>query len=86
MDVTSDHLEDWTPDEIASGRRWVQTWRKAGMALEVLRRRELQELDTFTALSHLMTTADYTSPPFAPRPWSGLVEQQRWFRKAAGRA
>lgn len=86
MDATAGHLEDWTPDEIACGRRWVDTWRKAGKALAVLRKRELQELDTFTALSHLLATADYTQPPFAPRPWSGLVEQQRWFRKAAGRA
>ena len=37
------------------------------------------------AVALLCGEADYTVPPRAPRPASGLVEQQRWFMKAAGR-
>jgi len=76
-------LSDWTPEQIALGKRWVQTWKLAGADLERIRRRELRELDNFRAIALLCGQADYTSPPWAPRPHSGLVEQQRWFMKAA---
>ena len=78
-------LAGWTEEEIALGRRWVETWEKAGKELERIRRRELRELDVRKAIALLCGPADYTCPPRAPKPWSGLVEQQRWFMKAAGR-
>ena len=61
-------------------KRWVDTWELAGSDLERIRRDELRRLDTFQAISLLCGPADYTRPPFAPRPWSGLVEQQLWFK------
>jgi hypothetical protein len=57
----------------------------AGTELERIRREELRNLDTYRAIELLCGNADYTTPPRAPRPTSGLVEQQRWFMKAAGR-
>jgi hypothetical protein len=74
-------LADWTDEQIALGRRWVQAWRDAAPRLEALRRRELRELDTFKAIALLCGSADYRVPPRAPRPTSGLVEQQRLFRQ-----
>lgn len=79
-------LESWTPEEIALGKRWVETWRLASIDLERIRRKELRELDTYKAIELLCGSADYTCPPRAPKPFSGLVELQRWFMKAAGRA
>jgi hypothetical protein len=76
-------LADWTPEQIALGKRWVETWRLAGADLERIRRKEIRELDTYKALLLLCGSADYTRPPYAPEPWSGLVEQQSWFMKAA---
>jgi len=78
-------LENWTPQEIANGRRWVETWKFAGAELERIRRRELRERDAYHAILLLCGDADYTVPPRAPRPTSGLVEQQRLFMKAARR-
>ncbi|HWO00285.1 MAG TPA: hypothetical protein VNS63_13560 [Blastocatellia bacterium] len=78
-------LASWTLDEIAVGRRWVETWKLASKDLERIRRKELRELDAYRAIAMLCGPADYTRPPRAPKPYSGLVEQQRWFTKAAGR-
>lgn len=81
----SSALADWTPEQIALGKKWVETWQLAGEGLESIRRQEIRELNTYKTISLLCGTADYTQPPCAPKPWSGLVEQQRWFKKAAGR-
>ncbi|MGA2031527.1 MAG: hypothetical protein ABSG68_04670 [Thermoguttaceae bacterium] len=78
-------LKNWTPEEVALGRRWVQAWQKAGPDMERLRRAELRQMDAQRAIALLCGEADYRLPPRAPRPTSGLVEQQQWFKKAAGR-
>ena len=74
-------LDTWSPEEVALGRRWVETWREAAPRLEAIRRRELRQLDAFTAISWLCGPADYREAPRAPRPTSGLIEQQRLFAK-----
>lgn len=71
-------LAGWTPEEIAVGRRWVETWKHAGEALEHIRLRELRELDPYQAIAMLCGLG---TPTESPRPDSGLVEQQRWFMK-----
>jgi hypothetical protein len=78
-------LADLTPEQIALGKRWVETWRLAAVELERIKRKEIRELDTYKTISLLCGTKDYTMPPYAPKPWSGLIEQQRWFKKLAGR-
>jgi hypothetical protein len=85
MSSEASSLSGWTPEQVALGRRWVQTWRKAAPELERIRREELRHLDTQRAIALLCGPADYTVPPRAPRPTSGLVEQQYWFQKAAAR-
>lgn len=37
-----DLLASWTPDQIAQGRLWVETWRAAGADMERVRRAELR--------------------------------------------
>ncbi len=76
---------DRSPDQIALARRWVKTWQQAGPRLERVRKEELRRLDPQRAIALLCGEADYTVPPRAPRPMSGLVEQQRWFMKMASR-
>jgi len=85
MSNESSALTNWTPEEVALGKRWVETWRLAGADLERIHRKELRELDTYRAIELLCGSADYTLPPRAPKPTSGLVEQQRWFMRAPGR-
>ena len=83
MSWDSSSLADWTPEQIAQGKRWVQAWKEAGEFMEQLRRDELRRLDVRQAIALLCGPADYRTPPRAPKPTSGLIEQQRWFMKAA---
>lgn len=85
MNNESSALASWSPEQIALGKRWVETWRLAGVDLARIHRKELRELDTYRAIELLCGPADYTRPPRAPKPYSGLVDQQRWFMKASGR-
>jgi len=63
----------------------VQAWREAGPVLEQLRRDELRQFDAQRAIALLCGPADYRIAPRAPKPSSGLVEQQHWFMKAMPR-
>jgi hypothetical protein len=58
----------------------VAAWKRAAPELERMRREELRSLDGYKAISMLMGPADYTVEPRAPKPTSGLIEQQRLFQ------
>jgi len=64
-------------------RRWVETWRRAGVELEALRRSELARIDTREAVRQLFVGDCPALPP--PLPTSGLVEQQAWFARLRNR-
>ena len=85
MTTKPSSLSSWTPEQIRQGEQWVIAWKAAGEVMEQLRREELRRLDAGRAISLLCGPADYRTPPRAPKPFSGLVEQQRWFMKAVGR-
>jgi len=74
-------LASWSPEQVAQGRRWVKTWQDAAPRLEAIRRRELRQIDAFTAISWLCGSANYFEAPRAPKPTSGLIEQQRLFKQ-----
>jgi hypothetical protein len=59
----------------------VKTWQEAAPRLERIRRQELKAVDAYTAIAMLCGPADYHAPPRAPKPTSGLIEQQRHFRR-----
>ena len=63
--------------------RWVATWRDAGPALDEQSRRELEQLDTATALRQLAAAFDFALAHATPSDTSGLVEQQRYFQRLA---
>jgi hypothetical protein len=75
-------LASWSAEEIANAKKWVETWKLAGEDLERIHRQELRQLDTYRTIELLCGTADYSQPPRAPKPWSGLVEQQAIFMRA----
>ena len=70
-----------TQEERAQLKRHVDTWRGAAVALEEIRVRELQALDTRRAIHDLYGSS--WMPPRDPEreATSGLVEQQAWFAK-----
>lgn len=79
MEQKPSALSNWTPEQIAQAREWVETWRITGQELERIAREELQRLDTYRAIELLYCDADFTQPPWAPLPTSGLIEMQRLF-------
>ena len=85
MDSQPSALASWSPEEVALGRRWVKAWQDAAPQLERIRRQELRQLDPYQAIALLCGIANYRDPPRAPKPTSGLIEQQRLFRKLARR-
>lgn len=85
MHTESSGLTGWNPEQVAQGKRWVMAWQKAGEAMEKIRREELRSMQADEAIALLYGPANYRVAPRAPRPTSGLIEQQRWFMKAAGR-
>lgn len=74
-------LETWSPEDVALARRWVRTWQEAAPRLEEIRRRELRQLDAYSAIALLCGPADYRTGSRAPGPSSGLIEQQRLFAR-----
>jgi hypothetical protein len=60
---------------------FVDQWRRLGPELEKIRKRELQDISTPQALQNLSGAFEDCRRRFKPRPTSGLVQQQAWFRK-----
>ena len=71
-------------DERESMRRWVETWKEAGPALEAIRRREIREADNLQVLALLEEGFNHALRTLPARESSGLVEMQSWFRKLRG--
>lgn len=61
--------------------QWVNAWRTAGPELERQREADVRMIDTQTALAGLSDCFELARRQLSPRPDSGLVEQQRLFRK-----
>lgn len=67
-------------------KRWAQTWRSAGQALEALRRRELREMTDEQAKVAALDLLNMPMPEGLPaRRGSGLVDQQRLFSRLLAR-
>ena len=81
MESRPSALKNWSPEQVAQGRRWVKTWQEAAPRLEAIRRQELRQMDPYTAISWLCGPASYCEAPRATKPTSGLIEQQRLFSK-----
>jgi hypothetical protein len=68
-------------DEREAMRRWVETWKEAGPALEAIRRKEIEKINVLESLAALEDAFDYAARTLPPRESSGLVEMQQWFAK-----
>jgi len=62
-------------------RQWVETWRRAGLELEEIRRREIESADTREAVRQIFGSSESFFRNFEAPTTSGLVEQQAWFAK-----
>ncbi len=72
-------MQKQNSDETA--QRWMAAWRSAGPELERIRREEIRHADTPAAIESLQGAFLMAVRDCGLRPGSGLVEQQRWFRR-----
>ena len=70
-----------TKRDLESTKKWVEAWKKAGPELERIRRNELRKVSTQKALMILSDMFESCRLHFKPRPTSGLIQQQAWFRR-----
>jgi len=59
----------------------VLQWNKAALVLQQVRDQDIQLADTARAMKCFSGAVLAALPINPPLPWSGLVEQQRWFSK-----
>ncbi len=62
-------------------RLWIETWKKAGNALEEIKRHESESFEYVKHQEVMDNTLQSACEHRKPRLTSGLVEQQRWFMK-----
>jgi hypothetical protein len=72
---------DMAQSEDAQTKQWVDTWRRAGSALDEVKRRELRSYDYEANREVIDEMLDWACDHATPRTTSGLVEQQRVFMK-----
>jgi hypothetical protein len=67
--------------EKAQVRAWIRTWAKAGPILERIRLKSLRRVNTAAAIQAFDLAYKSARLHSTPRLSSGLIEQQRWFRR-----
>jgi hypothetical protein len=75
-----------TPEELAQMKKWVDNWKQLGPELERIREEEVRAADTWAAFQAFDGLATLEPQKNPPEPYSGLVEQQRWFKLAYERS
>ena len=64
-------------------RNWVDSWKETAVILRRVRREELRRLDSTAVHEWMLAFEDAFEDAlrrFPPRPSSGLIEQQDWFK------
>ena len=59
----------------------VQAWQVASQRLEALKAEELISINVHEVLESLDDLFEDAIRRFPPQPYSGLIEQQAWFKK-----
>lgn len=72
-----------TDEERQKMKVWVETWKRAGPLLEAFRYQELRSYDHARNVEIIDGLLEIGAQFARPRSTSGLVEQQRLFRKLA---
>jgi hypothetical protein len=75
-------VAEMTEAEKEQVRTWIRTWETTGPILERLRMESLRTVDTGAAIEAFDLAYKSARLHIAPRPTSGLVEQQRRFKLA----
>jgi hypothetical protein len=74
-------VPEMTEQEKNRARAWIQNWREIGPMLENLKRDSLKRVNTAEAIAAFDTAYKSAQLHYPSRKSSGLVEQQRWFKR-----
>lgn len=65
----------------SDAQKWVNSWIRAGAVLEIVRQNDVKSADTASAMRSFTGSVLNAVRTRPPAQTSGLVEQQRLFRK-----
>jgi len=65
-------------------QRSVDAWKRAAPVLDSVRREDIRAAETVSSIAAFRGTALAKAKTHPPALTSGLVEQQRWFRRLTG--
>lgn len=74
-------ISEMTKEEKARAKKCVDAWRRAGPELERMRREDIRRADTMRAIPAFDGLFEAAIRDYPPKPTSGLIEQQRYFRR-----
>ncbi len=74
-------VAEMTEQEKAQTRAWIKNWRELEPILEKMQRDSLQHVDTAQAIGAFDLAYKSARLHCPRRETSGLVEQQRWFKR-----
>lgn len=77
------HFEGMTALQRADIKRSVEAWKRAAPVMESVRRADIRAAETVSSIAAFRGTALAKAKTHPPALTSGLVEQQRWFRRLA---
>src|SRR5262249_8604833 len=75
-------VDQMTPEEKARIRAWFQKWDEVAPIMENLRLEAIRSADTMKAIAAFDGAFETSIRDLPPKPYSGLVEQQRLFKLA----
>jgi hypothetical protein len=75
-------VAEMTEAEKDQARAWIRNWEKTGPILEEMRRKSIRGANTLQAIAAFDGAFQTAVRDFPPKPWSGLIEQQRLFQLA----
>jgi hypothetical protein len=61
--------------------KWVQRWKSVELVMQKVKKSELPKTSTPQALLNLADAFESCRRNFSPRLYSGLIDQQKYFRK-----
>jgi hypothetical protein len=74
-------VAEMTEQEKAQTRAWIKNWQELGPILENERRKSIRRVNTAEAIAALDLAYRSARLHCPRRETSGLVEQQRWFKR-----
>lgn len=74
-------VSEMTEEQKAQTRAWIKNWKELGPILEAERRKSIRRVNTAEAIASFDLAYKSARLHCPSRETSGLIEQQRWFKR-----